>query len=89
MGQRHRMCESAKKGTDLSLYSSLLERFVAGSIPEEEFEETYIDLFRRDSNFRTQEEIDLLSSLYGNPDAPTEVGVTKERAAQLLAKVKR
>jgi bacillithiol system protein YtxJ len=56
------------KTTNMTPYAALMDRFIEGQIPEQQFQWTYLEMFRNDANLRSQEEFSLLDSLFGNPD---------------------
>jgi bacillithiol system protein YtxJ len=58
----------AASKTNLEPYRTLLDRYVNGQISEQQFQLHYLDMFRSDASLRSQEEFDLLNSLFGNPD---------------------
>lgn len=75
------------EGSDLSVYANLLEKFVAGKLPEEEFEATWKDVFRNDATPRPKEDFELINSLYADRKLLGVGGKRpglKERASDLL-----
>jgi bacillithiol system protein YtxJ len=56
------------KTTNMAPYAGLMDQFITGKIPEQQFQWTYLEMFRNDANLRSQEEFALLDSLFGNPD---------------------
>ncbi len=59
---------AAEKRTSLDPYKNLMDKYIAGSISEQQFQWTYLEMFRNDANLRSQDEFSLLDSLFGNPD---------------------
>jgi bacillithiol system protein YtxJ len=57
-----------EKRTSLEPYTKLMDQFLSGAISEQQFQWTYLDMFRNDANLRSEEEFALLDSLFGNPD---------------------
>ncbi len=75
--------------SDIAPYKNLLERFVTGKIPEDEFEATWLETFQMDATPRSKDEFDALNSLFGNVDAALlQLGgkkpSVKQRASDLL-----
>lgn len=62
--------KAAKGGvvSDLEAYKRLLDQYLAGAISEQDFKWVYLNTFREDASLRSQEEFELLNSLFGNPD---------------------
>ena len=58
----------SKKTTNMAPYAGLMDQFIGGQIHEQQFQWTYLEMFRNDANLRSQEEFALLDSLFGNPD---------------------
>jgi bacillithiol system protein YtxJ len=56
------------KTTNMTPYATLMDQFITGQIPEQQFQWTYLEMFRNDASLRSQEEFALLDSLFGNPD---------------------
>jgi bacillithiol system protein YtxJ len=56
------------KRTSLEPYAQLMDRYLGGQISEQQFQWTYLEMFKNDSNLRSEDEFALLDSLYGNPD---------------------
>jgi bacillithiol system protein YtxJ len=50
-------------------YKALMEQFLSGQLPDWQFQERYVNLFRDDASLRSQREFELLSKLFGDPDA--------------------
>jgi bacillithiol system protein YtxJ len=59
---------AADKRTSLDPYKNLMDKYLSGSISEQQFQWTYLEMFRNDANLRSQDEFALLDSLFGNPD---------------------
>ncbi|MBB6016141.1 monothiol bacilliredoxin BrxC family protein [Deinococcus radiopugnans] len=90
---------SGKVQTDDNIepYRRLMHDFVDGKISDWAFQDQYVTLFRDDASLRSQREFDLLSRLFGDPDAyhgglhqlgqPQERGELKQRVQQLLAEL--
>ncbi|MDV6375893.1 thioredoxin family protein [Deinococcus arenicola] len=78
-------------------YRALMQDFVDGKISDWAFQDQYVTMFRDDASLRSQREFDLLSRLFGDPDAyhgglhqlgqPQERGVLKDRVQQLLTEL--
>ena len=58
--------EGAK--SNLEPYKRLLDAYLSGAVSEQQFTWTYLNMFREDASLRSQEEFELLNSLFGNPD---------------------
>ena len=68
--------------------------FLSGELPDWAFQDHYVNMFRDDASLRSQREFELLSNLFGDPDAyhgglhqlgaPQERGDLKERVQELL-----
>ncbi|WP_245958865.1 monothiol bacilliredoxin BrxC family protein [Meiothermus luteus] len=54
--------------SNLEPYKRLLDAYLAGAIGEPQFAWSYLNMFREDASLRSQEEFELLNSLFGNPD---------------------
>lgn len=90
---------SGKVQTDDNIepYRRLMRDFVDGKISDWAFQDQYVTLFRDDASLRSQREFELLSRLFGDPDAyhgglhqlgqPQERGELKQRVQQLLAEL--
>jgi bacillithiol system protein YtxJ len=59
---------AGEKRTSLEPYTKLMDQFLGGAISEQQFQWTYLDMFRNDANLRSEQEFALLDSLFGNPD---------------------
>lgn len=62
--------DAPRAGTTSNLepYRQLIDRYLAGTISEPEFQYSYLNTFRDDANLRSSEEFEVLNSLFGNPD---------------------
>lgn len=58
----------ATGASNLEPYKRLLDAYLGGAVSEPQFTWTYLNLFREDASLRSQEEFELLNSLFGNPD---------------------
>ncbi len=54
--------------SNLEPYKRLLDAYLSGAVSEAQFTWTYLNMFREDASLRSQEEFELLNSLFGNPD---------------------
>jgi bacillithiol system protein YtxJ len=78
-------------------YRRLMRDFVDGKISDWAFQDQYVTMFRDDASLRSQREFELLSRLFGDPDAyhgglhqlgqPQERGDLRGRVQQLLAEL--
>ncbi len=59
--------------SDLSVYKQLIEQYLNGSIDDRQFEYAYTTTFRDDSSLRTNEEVELLGSIFGDVDKHMEM----------------
>ncbi|MGY2895108.1 monothiol bacilliredoxin BrxC family protein [Deinococcus sp. UYEF24] len=76
-------------------YKQLMRAFLSGELPDWAFQDRYINMFRDDASLRSQGEFELLSNLFGDPDAyhgglhqlgaPQERGDLKQRVQELLS----
>jgi bacillithiol system protein YtxJ len=57
-----------EKQTSLDPYKNLMDQFLYGQMSEQQFQWTYLEMFRNDANLRNEREFGLLDSLFGNPD---------------------
>ena len=81
----------------LEPYRRLMQAYVDGQLSDWAFQDQYVTLFRDDGSLRSQREFDLLSRLFGDPDAyhgglqqlgaPQERGDLKARVQALLAEL--
>lgn len=75
-------------------YRQLMQAFVDGQLPDWQFQERYVNMFRDDASLRSQRQFELLSKLFGDPDAyhgglhqlgaPQERGDLKARVQELI-----
>ena len=78
-------------------YKQLMQAFISGQMPDWEFQERYVNMFRDDASLRSQREFELLSKLFGDPDAyhgglhqlgePQSRGDLKARVQELLSQL--
>ncbi|GAA4018619.1 DUF2847 family protein [Deinococcus rubellus] len=78
-------------------YKQLMQAYVGGQLPDWEFQERYVNMFRDDASLRSQREFELLSHLFGDPDAyhgglhqlgqPQARGDLKARVEALLSQL--
>jgi bacillithiol system protein YtxJ len=78
-------------------YRRLMHDFVEGRLSDWAFQDQYVNMFRDDASLRSQREFDLLSRLFGDPDAyhgglhqlgqPQQRGDLKARVQELLAEL--
>lgn len=78
-------------------YRRLMRAFLDGQLSEWAFQDQYVTMFRDDASLRAQREFELLSRLFGDPDAyhgglhqlgaPQERGDLKARVAELLSEL--
>ncbi|WP_161882651.1 monothiol bacilliredoxin BrxC family protein [Deinococcus alpinitundrae] len=78
-------------------YKQLMQAYVGGQLPDWEFQERYVNMFRDDASLRSQREFELLSKLFGDPDAyhgglhqlgqPQARGDLKARVEELLSQL--
>lgn len=55
-------------GSSLDTYKRILDLYLQGRLSEYEFQLAYLNTFRGDASLRSQEEFELINSLFGNPD---------------------
>lgn len=76
---------------DVAVYANLLKKFVAGEIPEETFQKTWLYEFRDDANFRSKDEFELLNGLFGDVDWAIQFGRPvedlRDKAEKLLSQL--
>ncbi|MBZ9749279.1 DUF2847 family protein [Deinococcus sp. HMF7604] len=75
-------------------YRRLMRAYLDGTLSEWAFQDQYVNLFRDDASLRSQREFELLSRLFGDPDAyhgglhqlgaPQERGDLRDRVQALL-----
>ena len=46
-----------------------MQAYIGGQLPDWEFQDRYVNMFRDDASLRSQREFELLSRLFGDPDA--------------------
>ncbi|AFZ68611.1 thioredoxin family protein [Deinococcus peraridilitoris] len=83
--------------TNIEPYKQLMHQFLNDELNEWQFQEAYVNYFRDDANLRSQREFELLSRLFGDPDAyhgglhqlgaPQSRGDLKTRVQELLAQL--
>jgi bacillithiol system protein YtxJ len=54
--------------SSLDTYKRILDLYLEGHLSEYEFQLAYLNTFRGDASLRSQEEFELINSLFGNPD---------------------
>jgi bacillithiol system protein YtxJ len=59
---------AGEKTTSLEPYKQLMDKYLSNSISEQQFQWTYLEMFRNDANLRSESEFTMLDSLFGNPD---------------------
>ena len=57
------------KDNDAAVYIGLLEKFLSGSLLEQDFERQWLFAFQQDASLRSTRQFNLLNSLYGDVDA--------------------
>jgi bacillithiol system protein YtxJ len=60
---------SSAKTQNLAPYTDLLERYLAGQMGDAQFQSIYVNMFRDDASLHSSEQFELLSKLFGDPDA--------------------
>lgn len=93
----NRAAEATGVQTDIEPYRLLMQRYLDGEIADEEFQHTYVNMFRDDASLRSKREFELLSHLFGDPDAyhgglhqlgaPQSRGDLKGRVRELMAQL--
>lgn len=83
---------------ELTPYIDLTERFLKGELTPYQYQTYFTDTFRADGSLRSKQEFELLSRMFGDPDAfhgglhslgnPSEDDNMKQRAAELLEALK-
>lgn len=83
-----------REGTDLEVYRTMMRAYLGGELNDFEFQDRFVNTFRDDATLRTQREFELLSNLFGDPDAyhgglhqlgaPQQRGDLKARVSELL-----
>ncbi|PYE55718.1 monothiol bacilliredoxin BrxC family protein [Deinococcus yavapaiensis] len=89
--------EAGGVATNVEPYKLLMRRYLNGELSDWQFQDTYITMFRDDASLRSKHEFELLSRLFGDPDAyhgglhqlgaPQARGDLKERVADLMAQL--
>jgi bacillithiol system protein YtxJ len=59
---------AGEKRTSLEPYTKLMDQYLGDQISEQQFQWTYLQMFKNDATLRSQDEFALLDSLFGNPD---------------------
>ena len=90
---------AAQVGTadNVEPYKRLMQAYLDGQLSDWAFQDQYVNLFRDDASLRSQREFELLSRLFGDPDAyhgglhqlgqPQQRGDLKARVQQLLTEL--
>lgn len=75
-------------------YRQLMRAYLNGDLNDQQFQDRYVNTFRDDASLRSQREFELLSRLFGDPDAyhgglhqlgtPQERGHLRDRVQALL-----
>lgn len=88
---------SVQTDDNIEPYRRLMRDFVDGKISDWAFQDQYVTMFRDDASLRSQREFELLSRLFGDPDAyhgglhqlgqPQERGELRGRVQQLLTEL--
>lgn len=91
--------DAAQIATDDNIepYRRLMQHYLDGGLSDWAFQDQYVTLFRDDASLRSQREFELLSTLFGDPDAyhgglhqlgaPQERGDLKARVQALLSQL--
>lgn len=79
---------------NIELYRQLMRAYLNGDLNDQQFQDRYVNTFRDDASLRSQREFELLSRLFGDPDAyhgglhqlgtPQERGHLRDRVQALL-----
>ena len=87
----------AQTENNVGPYKTLMRDYLSGDLDEWQFQDAYVNLFRDDASLRSQREFELLSRLFGDPDAyhgglhqlgaPAARGDLKGRVQELLAQL--
>lgn len=93
-----RQDEAGEVKGNLTPYIDLTERFLKGELSPQMYQAYFTETFRRDGSLRSKQEFELLSRMFGDPDAyhgglhslgdPTEDATMRERAQELLSDLK-
>ncbi|WP_425146801.1 monothiol bacilliredoxin BrxC family protein [Deinococcus sp.] len=88
---------AAADTTSTEPYKALMRAYLGGELPDWAFQDRYVTLFRDDATLRSQREFELLSKLFGDPDAyhgglhqlgaPQERGELRARVQDLLSQL--
>ncbi|OLV16530.1 monothiol bacilliredoxin BrxC family protein [Deinococcus marmoris] len=88
---------SVQTDDNIEPYRRLMRDFVDGKVSDWAFQDQYVTMFRDDASLRSQREFELLSRLFGDPDAyhgglhqlgqPQERGELQDRVKQLLTEL--
>lgn len=89
--------ENPRTENNVEPYRALMRGYLSGELNEWQFQDAYVNLFRDDASLRSQREFELLSRLFGDPDAyhgglhqlgtPEARGDLKGRVQELLAQL--
>jgi len=92
-----RQAEAGGVQTDVEPYRQLMQQYLSGELSDWEFQDRYVNMFRDDANLRSGREFELLSRLFGDPDAyhgglhqlgaPQSRGELKPRVQELLSQL--
>lgn len=55
-------------GSDLAPYLTILEQYLSGAIDDRQFEFSYTTMFRDDASLRSNAEVEILNSIFGDVD---------------------
>lgn len=55
-------------GSDLRPYLTVLEQYLSGAIDDRQFEFSYTTMFRDDASLRSNDEVEILNSIFGDVD---------------------
>lgn len=93
-GVPRRSAQGQAQGSNLEPYRALMQAYLGGQLNDFEFQDRFVTTFRDDATLRPQREFELLSSLFGDPDAyhgglhqlgaPQERGDLRARVSELL-----
>ncbi|WP_261663460.1 thioredoxin family protein [Deinococcus sp. Marseille-Q6407] len=83
--------------SNIQPYLNLIDAYLAGQLNDFEFQDRWVPMFRDDASLRSQREFELLSRLFGDPDAyhgglhqlgaPAARGDLRPRVEQLRAEL--
>ena len=54
--------------SDLAPYMTVLEQYLSGAIDDRQFEFSYTTMFREDASLRSNQEVEILNSIFGDVD---------------------